>query len=213
VSITAPVRAFLEGFAALQQFMPQADCAGLLDPARCEAVLERIPDPVLRRIVSALVRNTAVPTVVSGGSKTNVIPGECFCEVDCRILPGETPEGLRRTIEAVLDGQGCRDYAVEMSGSLASASPFDTGLYRVIQESFARHDARAKMLPYMSPGATDSRYFRQLGVPCYGLQMDASTEAVDRIHGHNERIAAERLTFGIKVLHSALKTFCYEDRS
>ena len=213
VKITAPIEAFLRGFAAVQQFMPEADCAGLLFPNLCETVLKRIPDPVLRRIISALVRNTAVPTLVSGGSKTNVIPGECYCEVDCRILPGETPREFKAALAAILDACGCGKYTLEMSGSLASASPYDTGLYRVLEKSFQAHDSRARLLPYMSPGATDSRFFRQLGVPCYGVQMEASTEAIDRIHGHNERTGIDHLTFGIKVLYSALKTFCFENKT
>jgi acetylornithine deacetylase/succinyl-diaminopimelate desuccinylase-like protein len=210
VVMTPPMEAFFRGFAAVQQFLPGAACADLLDPARCQAALDRLPDPVLRHVLSALVRTTAVPTVAAAGSKTNVIPGECSCEVDCRILPGQTPDELRAAIEAILDGAGCRDYAIDMVGSVASASPIDTELYRAVERSFSAHDGRARVLPYMSPGATDSRFFRKLGVPCYGLQMDCSTQAAELIHGHNERIAAERLTFGIKVLHGALKNFCYE---
>ena len=209
VRITAPAAAFLRGFASVQQFMPESECAGLLYPNLCETILKRIPDPVLRRIITALVKNTAVPTVVAGGGKTNVIPGECSCEVDCRILPGETPDELKKTITAVLDSHGCRDYTIEMSGSLASASPFATDLYRAIEAGFRRHDPRAVMLPYMSPGATDSRFFRQLGIPCYGVQMECSTEAVDRIHGHNERVRADSLLFGVKVLYDVLRMHCF----
>lgn len=211
IKITAPIQGFLSGFAAVQHFMPEAECLGLLDPSLCAGVLTRIPDPVLRRIIAALVKNTAVPTVIGGGSRTNVIPGICSCEVDCRILPGETPEELRATLAAILDACGCGEYTLEVSGSLASASPRDTGLYRVLEKSFQKHDPRARMLPYMSPGATDSRFFRALGVPCYGVQMEASTAAIDRIHGHNERTGTRHLRFGIQVLYSALKTFCFED--
>ena len=63
----------------------------------------------------------------------------------------------------------------------------------------------------MSPGATDSRFFRSLGIPCYGVQLEASIEAIDRIHGHNERTSIESLRFGAQVLYSALTTFCFED--
>lgn len=210
VKITAPVEKFLRGFAAVQQFMPEAGCAGLLDPDRCQAVLERIAEPVLRRIIAALVKNTAVPTLIAGGSKTNVIPGQCYCEVDCRILPGETPEQLKKTLAAILDTHGCGDYSIEMTGTLASESPCDTDFYRVLEHSFTRTDPTARMLPYMSPGATDSRFFRELGIPCYGVQMEPSIDAIDRIHGHNERTSIRQLTFGIRVLHDALKTFCYE---
>ncbi len=211
VKIAAPIKGFLSGFAAVQHFMPEEECRGLLDPSRCQAVLDRIPDPVLRRIIAAMVKNTAVPTLIAGGSRGNVIPGECSCEVDCRILPGETPEELRATLAAILDACGCGEYTLEVSGNLASASPGDTDLYRVLEKSFEKHAPRARMLPYMSPGATDSRFFRSLGIPCYGVQMEASIDAIDRIHGHNERTSIGSLRFGIQVLYSALKTFCFKD--
>lgn len=211
VRITGPIEDLFAGFAAVQQFMPEDECRGLLDPDRCAAVLARIPDPVLRRIMAALVTTTAVPTVVSGGGKVNVIPAQCTLEVDCRILPGETPDGLKAALAAVLDARGCGEYTIDMAGSHATASSRDTALYRALAQSFQACDPRARLLPYMSPGATDSRFFRNLGVPCYGVQMEASTDAVDRMHGHNERTGIDHLTFGIRVLYAALKTFCFED--
>lgn len=41
-----------------------------------------------------MTRNTACPTVVRAGEKTNLIPQTAAAEVDCRIIPGETLESL-----------------------------------------------------------------------------------------------------------------------
>ncbi|RIK36084.1 MAG: hypothetical protein DCC58_19720, partial [Chloroflexi bacterium] len=37
----------------------------------------------------ATTRNTAVPTIIHGGHRINVIPGEVICDVDGRVLPGQ----------------------------------------------------------------------------------------------------------------------------
>ena len=116
---------------------------------------------------------------------------------------------LAETIRQVLTERGCRNFTIDLKGRpLASESTDDTPLYREIEKSFLKNDPRAKVLPYMSPGATDSRFFRQKGIPAYGVQFDSSIEAAERIHGHNERISAGQLTLGIKVLYDTLMGFC-----
>jgi acetylornithine deacetylase/succinyl-diaminopimelate desuccinylase-like protein len=68
------------------------------------------------------------------------------------------------------------------------------------------------MIPTMLTGATDSRFFRNRGAAAYGFQpmlpVANLAEYLSRVHGHNERIAAEDLLFGTKVLYRVLKDFC-----
>jgi acetylornithine deacetylase/succinyl-diaminopimelate desuccinylase-like protein len=98
---------------------------------------------------------------------------------------------------------------VEFKGkSLSSESSTDTPLYRALETGFKKNDPRAKVVPYMSPGATDSRFFREKGIPAYGVQVESSNESTERIHGHNERISAKQLTMGIKVLYDTIREFC-----
>jgi len=206
--ITEPVRRFIKGIAAEQEFMPAGDFMKILDPAHTAAVLEKITDPAFRQTIAAGLKNTAVPTVARAGTKTNVIPGTCSCEIDCRILPGLTPKDMEQTVSDILSAAGCKQFTVQVTGSAASESPADTPLFGVIEACFKKHDPRAKVIPYMSSGATDSRFFRQRGITAYGVQTDASLESVSRIHGHNERIGTEQLTLGVKILYDIIKEFC-----
>ena len=213
VFIAEPVKRFIGKLAAVQDFMGEDEFMGLLDARESSHVLEKIPYKALRQILAAEIKNTAVPTVVHGGSKTNVIPGECYCEVDCRILPGSTPGGLAKTIDEILKGRGCKNFTVEVAGSLSSESSVETPLYRALEAGFRKHDPRALVVPYMSPGATDSRFFRAKGIPAYGVQMGASLDSIERIHGHNERISIKELTLGIKILYDVIKNFCFKKES
>jgi len=204
----APVELLLESLAGEQDFMSPEQFLGLLDPGRSRETLAAISDGPMREMFAALLVNTMVPTVAKAGTKTNVIPSECSCEIDARILPGTTPEELKALVETILRDAGCRGFTVHLpGGSAASESSMDTDLYRVLDDTIRQHDPRGMLLPYMSPGATDSRFFREKGVVAYGMQFDASIESNRLIHGHDERISLEHLLFGIQVLYDTLRRF------
>ena len=48
----------------------------------------RVDDPVMRRSLDAMLRDTVTPTVLHAGKKVNVMPGAGEAEIDVRTLPG-----------------------------------------------------------------------------------------------------------------------------
>jgi acetylornithine deacetylase/succinyl-diaminopimelate desuccinylase-like protein len=202
---------FIKGIAEEQRFPRSFFIKQLLNPLFSTAVQKRIPDPGLKGLVGAILRNTFVPTVVQGGQKTNVIPSECSCQVDCRILPGVTPEMIKTELRDLLFD--FRDFEIEiLQTSPASESGTDNALYPALERTLKQMDPKAKMIPTMLPGATDSRYFRDQGTAAYGFQptppLDNLSEYLSRVHGHDERIDTESLLFGTRVLYEVLKDFC-----
>jgi acetylornithine deacetylase/succinyl-diaminopimelate desuccinylase-like protein len=202
---------FIKGIAEEQNFPRSLWTRQLLNPLFTKSVEKRIPDPGLKGTVGAILRNTFVPTVVQGGQKTNVIPSECSCQVDCRTLPGVEPEMVKAEMRDLLFD--LKDYEVEvLQTSSASESPADSPLYRALEKTLGRLDPKAKMIPTMLTGATDSRFFRDKGTAAYGFQpmapLDNLSDYLGRVHGHDERISAESLLFGTRVLYEVLKDFC-----
>jgi acetylornithine deacetylase/succinyl-diaminopimelate desuccinylase-like protein len=202
---------FIKGIAQEQSFPRSLMVRQLLNPLFSKAVERRISDPGLRGMVGAILRNTFVPTVVQGGQKTNVIPSECSCQVDCRILPGVEPEMIQAEVRDLLFD--FKNYEVEvLQTSPASESPADNPLCRAFEKTLRRLDPKAKMIPTMLPGGTDSRFFRDKGTAAYGFQpmapLDNLSEYLSRVHGHDERVSAESLRFGTRVLYEVLKDFC-----
>ena len=51
------------------------------------------------RDIDPLLHNTATPTIVAGGEDVNVIPTAVTLDLDCRVLPGQTPRDLLRELE------------------------------------------------------------------------------------------------------------------
>lgn len=202
---------FIKGLAEEQNFPRSFLMRQLLNPLFSKSVEKRIPDPGLRGMAGAILRNTFVPTVVQGGQKTNVIPSECSCQVDCRILPGVEPEMIKGEVRDLLFD--FKDYEIEvLQTTPASESPKDNAFYQVLEKTLKRLDPNAKMVPTMLTGATDSRFFRDKGTTAYGFQpmvpQDNLSEYISRVHGHDERISAESLSFGTQVLYEVLKEFC-----
>src|SRR5262249_17874687 len=88
----------------------------ILDPRTAPAVLKILPDRSLARSFAAVLSNTVSPTVLRGGNKTNVIPAEASCELDGRILPGQTEGSFLAELRAAVG----RDVEFEI---LKSAPP------------------------------------------------------------------------------------------
>ncbi len=207
IRVTDTVSQLLQGIAPLQGFMPQERFLDLLRADAAQGVLDSLPDETVRTMLTAVLRNTAVPTCAQAGTKTNVIPGECSCDVDCRLLPGSTPDELRRAVQELLTASGCGSFSIDFADpGPATASPVDTPAFSALRQGFQAIDPNAAVLPYMSPGATDSRFFRQKNIPAYGVQIDATLDSVRTIHGHNERIRRDRLLQGVRALYTALRS-------
>ena len=93
------------------------EVVGLLRAALGEAppapeALERARDlhPLAAELVEPLLSLTLSPTMVRASERRNVIPAVCEVTVDCRLLPGRTPEDVEPLIREVL---GPGDYDLE----------------------------------------------------------------------------------------------------
>jgi acetylornithine deacetylase/succinyl-diaminopimelate desuccinylase-like protein len=202
---------FIRGIAAEKVFPYSFLIRQLLNPLLSPWVQKRLPDRGLRDMAGAILRNTFVPTVVQGGQKTNVIPSECSCQVDCRILPGVDPEMVKDEVRLLLSDFDHFDMEILQAHS-ASESSVDSPLYQIFEKTLKRLDPKTKMIPSMLTGATDSRFFRLTGAMAYGFQpmvpTDSLADYLSRVHGHDERISTESLLFGTRVLYEVLKDFC-----
>jgi len=208
--MTPVMEKFIEGFSQDEDLAPVL-ARIRKEPHRADEVLKDISDRGLRQLIETKIRNTFVPTVVKGGEKTNVIPSECCCELDCRMLPGESPEGILREIETILkDIPGFSLHTNQSSSPTESSTTHE--LYRIFEQTLSRHDPKAIVLPFISSGATDSRFFRNAGVAAFGfaplLVNGGLADYQDLLHGHNERISQDNLLFGTKVLFDTVLHYC-----
>jgi acetylornithine deacetylase/succinyl-diaminopimelate desuccinylase-like protein len=145
----------------------------------------------------ALISDTLTPTVLSGSSKTNVIPSEASARVDSRLLPGrDCDEFLERVRERV--GEDV-DVSRDTVSFPASASPIDGELAAAVSRLAASERGNAVVLPAMLTGFTDSHYFREAGIPSYGfIPIEVGPAERAAMHGPNERVGVESIKNGVR---------------
>lgn len=156
------------------------------------------------RSVQAMLYNTISPTIIRAGDKTNVLPEVCEATLDCRLTPGETPEGFLAKIKAIVNDSTVEWEVIQTAEP--TESPVNTELFSIIQKTVRTINPKAITVPYLSPGGTDSRYFRKRGVTAYGFfPIILSATELQRMHGIDERISIENLEQGTRILYETVK--------
>ena len=204
---TQTVKLFLEAVAANLGKPNDKELLALLDANKYRGAIQRLPlDEGLRSMLYAMLHNTVTPTMLSAGTKINVIPSGAEAKCDARLLPGQTSQGLLRELRAIIGN----DVEVEfLDDTPALEADWKSPLYDTISRVMARQAPKAPLLPYLVVGATDARHVRKLGTKVYGFSpMLAPTSELDRVHGHDERISIDNLEFGTRVLHELVSEFC-----
>ncbi len=92
VHVTPVARSMIEAIAAELPRPAALPLRSLLVPALTDRLLDVLGERA--RTFDPLLHNTASATVLAGGEKINVIPGEVSLEIDCRLLPGFTPQDV-----------------------------------------------------------------------------------------------------------------------
>lgn len=151
----------------------------------------------LARQAHACTHTTIAPTVVHGGTKTNVIPDLVELELDIRTLPGQTSQDIRAMLNDVLGDLASRVEIETIEDNEASASPLDTPLWDTLASIVDRWYPGAQTIPFLSVGGTDARFYRREGSVAYGFGLHSPRITFDQFsamfHGDDERIDIESL--------------------
>ncbi|MBI5117246.1 M20/M25/M40 family metallo-hydrolase [Candidatus Poribacteria bacterium] len=159
-------------------------------------------------MVKVMLRTTITPTAIKGGVKVNVIPDTCELMIDCRLLPGVTRQEIETTILRLAGSTEKMKLEFDIFNE-ATESPIDTEIYSTIEQVITAGHPEYLVSPLMMPGGTDSRFLRLKGVPAYGFApIIVTRDDIATIHGANERISIENLTFGTRMMHRVVSSFC-----
>ncbi|WP_416463892.1 M20/M25/M40 family metallo-hydrolase [Sphingomonas sp. VDB2] len=133
------------------------------------------------------VRTTCVATMASAGHALNALPQSAKVQVNCRIFPGVTIEDVKAQLVKVVADPSAR--VKTLGDPLASdASPLRADVMKVVRDAVTARSPGVAVMPGMSAGATDSLYFRALGVPSYGVSSLFMKAEDGFAHGLNERV-------------------------
>lgn len=135
----------------------------------------------------------------------NIVPAHATAYLDIRVVPGQNPEKVIRSLRRWMDENGFCDIAMESQGISASFTPMDLPGVRVLKEIAC--DVWGKE-PVLYPGLGGSGPFTvfndHLGAPCVMLPY---AEADQHEHGPNENLSIDGLLKGIEASAEIIARF------
>ena len=179
-------RRFLEGME-----YPDELVGPLLDPDTLVDACDSLPVGMARQF-HACTHTTFAPTIARGGSKINVIPDRVDLQIDIRTLPGHGEAEVRAMLDEALGDLAPKVELIASHDDPSTTSPIDTPLWDSLGRITQAFYEGSKIVPFMTVGATDARFFRRLGTTSYGFGLfstDLSFEDYGTMfHGDDERI-------------------------
>jgi len=179
--------------------------------ADMRAVAKATPDLAAAARLSAqlpywnsMMRTTCVATMLAGGHATNALPQLATANVNCRILPGVSPNAVKDTLVGVL-----ADPTIKVSfvgdATPSKPSPLRPDVMGVVESLTKEMFPGAVVVPVMSTGATDGLWLRNGEVPTYGI--DGTFGDIDdvRAHGKDERVGVKQFFEGLDFQYRLIK--------
>jgi len=192
--LNAVTREYYRRLAQIESPQRAADMRAILRDPPDEQALARLSQEVVDR---AITRTTCVATRLDAGHANNALPQRAEAVVNCRILPGHSPEEVRRRLLQVLSDPAITVSYLASDGTLHDAAPAGRGfppppllpemltpLDRLVAETWPG----LKVIPAMSAGASDAKYTSTAGLPTYTFSPLTVDPNDDRSHGRDERI-------------------------
>jgi len=154
---------------------------------------------------NSMMRTTCVATRLAGGHANNALPQLATANVNCRILPGVSIDAVRQTIvETLADPK----ITVSLVGAATPSQPatLRPDVMTVVEALTREMFPGVIVVPVMSTGATDGLYFRNAGIPTFGI--DATFGDMDdvRMHGRDERVGVKQYFEGLEFQYRLIKT-------
>src|SRR3989442_2204186 len=154
---------------------------------------------------NSMLRTSIVPTIIKGGFRSNVIPGDAEATLDVRALPDEDIDALAAALRKLINDPAVEVIPPATRGRPATApSKLETDLFRALEGAQARVFPGVVTLPLMLTGATDSAQLRAKGVQAYGLGSVAGDRERASVHGNDERISVEGLGKFVEFIYWAV---------
>lgn len=153
----------------------------------------------MARMLKAVLRDTANPTMLTAGYKANVVPATAEAVVDCRVLPGRLA-AFQAEVDELIGPDVTREWIRDLPSYETS---FDGDLVDAMNAAVLAVDPDGRTVPYMLSGGTDAKAFARLGIRCFGfspLRLPPDLDFTSLFHGVDERVPIDALKFGTEVL-------------
>ena len=201
IMLNETTRAYFERMSRIEGGQTGRDMMALLaSPPDPEAAARLAETP----LYNAQMRTTCVATKLEAGHADNALPQRARALINCRLIPEDSPEGVRKTLEGIL-----ADNRITVTPlNEARVGPRST-IVREVMEPAERITSEiwpgVPVIPVMSTGGTDGLYLRMAGMPTYGISGVFHDINDIRIHGKDERIGVKEFFDGMEFMYRLVK--------
>lgn len=140
-------------------------------------------------VLAAVLQNTAIMTnIFNPPGPPNKISSTATVFLDCRLLPGTKVRRFVREIRYGLIEPRFKVSVINQGPESEESNP-DLPEFACLSDAIKLVYPQSETAPFLFPASSDNNYFRQLGIPTYGVvPLVMSRMDLESIHGINERI-------------------------
>lgn len=202
VNLNETTRTFFERAAAREAGQTRADMLAAARVPHDPEAVNRLAK--VSPYYNSLMRTTCVATMLSAGHASNALPQTARANVNCRMLPDESPDKLLATLKTVVADDQVAITCTE-AATLSPRSAIRQDVLDILDRLTASMWPGVVVTPEMSTGASDGRILRAAGVPVYGVSgMFGDADDV-RAHGKDERMGVKEFYKGVEFLYRFMK--------
>jgi acetylornithine deacetylase/succinyl-diaminopimelate desuccinylase-like protein len=206
-------RAWLEHMQKIEDGARAKDIKAVLaTPPDADAITRLSQDA---RYNSAL-HTTCVATRLDGGHANNALPQRASAIVNCRILPGHSPEEVRQDLIKIfaepkltvryVDPVTDKRLEVGSNSKALPPPPPRKDVFDALNAVVGKMWPGMPIVIDMAVGASDSVYTMAAGIPTYGFNGAAIDRDDVRAHGRDERLGVQAFDDSAQFYYRYLKT-------
>jgi acetylornithine deacetylase/succinyl-diaminopimelate desuccinylase-like protein len=195
-------------------FFAKAGAARGDDVGRAMMALSKDPnDASAEAVVSkdrgyhSMLRTTCVATLLEGGHANNALPQRAAANINCRIFPGESVEGVQQALATAIGDSRVKLTAVQPVRPIAVPPPLDPKIIQPAEALVGKYFPGVPLIPSMSTGATDGIFLEAIGIPVYGAPGGWGDPDGNGAHGLNERRSVRSVYIGRDFLNELVKGY------
>jgi carboxypeptidase PM20D1 len=153
---------------------------------------------------NALVRTTAVPTIIHAGMKDNVVPTSVTAVVNLRLLPGDSSKWVIEQVKKIINDDRVKISAMGGFESEPTDITSEDGPgYKIVDETIHKTFAEAITTPFLMIGGTDSRHMS--GISRNIIKFSPMIDPVG-FHGIDERVSTQSYKDTLWFFETLLRT-------
>lgn len=141
------------------------------------------------KALNAMFRTTAAATIVTGGTKDNILPQETKAIVNLRLLPGDTIDYAVKRLKKVINDPSVTVTVIDRPDEASKTSDIKSTGFKILTKTMKEVMPEAAPAPFLMLGMTDARHYTVISDSVYRFcPLYVGNEDRDRVHGTNERI-------------------------